>query len=90
MSSAFTGNYFHSTAIKSNRFDPSSLPTSFSANLYIEATGSRGQTEAMKDRLPFMKTITRNHESQPEAPRTVKSTEVLNWTVSSGEIQSLS
>lgn len=87
MSSAFTGNYSHSAAIKSSRFDPSSLPTSFSANLQIEATGTRGQTEAMKDRLLFMKTITRNHQSQPEALRTVKLTKVLDWTVWSAAIQ---
>lgn len=90
MSSAFTGNCLHSADLKSTRFDPSSLPNSFAANLQIETRGIRAQTEAMKDRLPFMKTITRNRWSQPEAPRTVQSTEVLDWIVLSAEIQSCS
>jgi hypothetical protein len=42
MSSAFTGNYFHSASIKSNRFDPSSLSISFSTNLPIEAMKEQG------------------------------------------------
>lgn len=41
MSSAFTGNYFHSASIKSNRFDPSSPPTSFSANFPVEEMGEQ-------------------------------------------------
>lgn len=89
MSSAFTGNCLHSADLKSTRFDPSSLLNSFAANLQIEARGIRAQTEAMKDRLPFMKTITRNRWSQPEAPRTVQSTEVLDWIVLSAETKAV-
>lgn len=61
MSSAFTGNYSHSTSIKSNRFDPSSLPTSFSANLPVEAAGEQGPDRG--NERPLVTNVIRSSET---------------------------
>lgn len=74
MSPAFTGNYFHSTSIKRNRFDPSPLPTSFSANLLMEAMGEPGPDWSNERRATFHENVLQKpvcHSRRP--PRVVKS-----------------
>lgn len=80
MSSAFTGNYFHSASIKSNRFDPSFLSTS-SANFPIEAMG--GQWTRLKQWKTGCFSWKQSSETicyTQNSTRIVKSTELLNWT----------
>lgn len=89
MSPAFTGNYFHSTSIKSNRFDPSPLPTSFSANLPIEAMGEWGPDCGNERRATFHENVHQKPVCHSQRPlRVAKASKLLNWTVLSEEIRS--
>lgn len=89
MSSAFTGNYFHSASIKSNRFDPSSLPPPSQLTSPWRQWGEQGPDWGNERQATFPE----NDNQKPlchsqRLRRAVKASEWLNWTILSGEIHS--